>query len=124
MCLNSCPNNQSINCLSLLAGKLGAPVEVVQHGVEGLMYLMTESSKCMVLTVCVCLCVCMFMHILYIYVFSYICISIYVLYMHVYVCGFGYLYVDTYLCIYVDVDIKWIFVLRFLKWISWTPCWF
>lgn len=30
------------------AGKLGASVEVVQRGVEGLMYLMTESSKCMV----------------------------------------------------------------------------
>ncbi|XP_075901615.1 COMM domain-containing protein 2 isoform X2 [Nelusetta ayraudi] len=29
------------------ARKLGASVEAVQRGVEGLMYLMTESSKCM-----------------------------------------------------------------------------
>lgn len=32
----------------LLAGKLCVPVEMVQHGVEGLMFLMTESSKHMV----------------------------------------------------------------------------
>lgn len=30
------------------ARKLGASVEAVQRGVEGLMYLMTESSKCMI----------------------------------------------------------------------------
>lgn len=32
----------------LLAGKLGVSVDMVQHGVEGLMFLMTESSKHMV----------------------------------------------------------------------------
>lgn len=32
----------------LFAGKLGVPVESVQHGIEGLMFLMTESSKYMV----------------------------------------------------------------------------
>lgn len=32
----------------LFAGKLGVPVESVQHGIEGLMFLMTESSKHMV----------------------------------------------------------------------------
>lgn len=32
----------------LLAGKLCVPVEMVHHGVEGLMFLMTESSKHMV----------------------------------------------------------------------------
>ncbi|PWA16115.1 hypothetical protein CCH79_00016845 [Gambusia affinis] len=33
---------------SLPAGKLCVPVEMVQHGVEGLMFLMTESSKHMI----------------------------------------------------------------------------
>lgn len=32
----------------MVAGKLCVPVEMVQHGVEGLMFLMTESSKHMV----------------------------------------------------------------------------
>lgn len=33
---------------AVFAGKLSVPVEVVRHGVEGLMYLMTQSSKHMV----------------------------------------------------------------------------
>ncbi|POI33040.1 hypothetical protein CIB84_003209 [Bambusicola thoracicus] len=39
-----------LGCLSRVggAGKLNAGVDTVQHGVEGLMYLLTESSKLMV----------------------------------------------------------------------------
>lgn len=34
--------------IHFLVGKLNVPAETVQHGVEGLMYLLTESSKLMV----------------------------------------------------------------------------
>lgn len=34
--------------MTCLLGKLSVPAETVQHGVEGLMFILTESSKLMV----------------------------------------------------------------------------
>lgn len=41
---STCSNDTS-SFTSLLAEKLGVPSETVQNGVQGLMYLLTESSK-------------------------------------------------------------------------------
>lgn len=41
--------SNSFSCgLNCLLGKLSVPAETVQHGVEGLMFILTESSKLMV----------------------------------------------------------------------------
>ena len=32
-------------CILMIAAKLGESADTVQHGVEGLMYLLTESTK-------------------------------------------------------------------------------
>lgn len=37
-----------VDLLNDVVGKLNVPSESIQHGVEGLMYLLTESSKLMV----------------------------------------------------------------------------
>ena len=44
-------------CYGYCAEKLDVDVATIQHGVEGLMYLLTECSKLMVFYIC-CKCIC------------------------------------------------------------------